>query len=417
MKIPSALYSIITWICRIIVGAVFISSGFSKSIDVWGTLYKVNDYLSVLGLQLWPNLILICVFSLCACEFLIGLFILLGCFRRGSIVAATIVMAFMLPLSLWIAIANPVSDCGCFGDAFIISNWTTFEKNIIVVICLCWLLKFNRNTINLISPALQWLCFLASFAFIGFIEVAGYYYQPLIDFRAYPIGSVINDKEDEDSGSTVSFIYKKDNVEQIFNEEDTLPTEDSGWIFVGRIVKDKEDTSNNGHLRIWTIDTDEDVTDEVLNSQDEQILILIPDLKTISLSTSWQLNSLFDWASEKNISVVAIVGSTEDNIESWADTAMPNYPIYKSDNTDIKILARGNPSIVFIQEGIIIWKSTLRALATDDFMQLDSTSTPMLFFHDNIRILINTLTIWGIVILSLMSMTCIARLSKHSKIL
>lgn len=419
MKIPTTFwYSVITWICRIIVGFVFIVSGFSKSIDPWGTIYKVNDYLNVLGFQLWPNLILIGVFSLCACEFLIGLFVLLGCFRRGGVVAAMIVMSFMLPLSLWIAIANPVSDCGCFGDAFIISNWTTFEKNIIVVICLCWLLKFNRTTMNLISPALQWLCFLASFALIGFIELVGYYYQPLVDFRAYPIGTKINNDSDEsDSESSVSFIYKKDNIERIFSEDDILPTEDSGWFFVGRIVNDEDKKYSDNQFRIWSIDTEEDLTDEVLEPQEDQLLILIPDLSTISLSTSWQLNSLYDWASEKGINVSAIVSGTESSIETWTDTAMPNYPLYKSDDTDIKILARGNPAIVFIQQGVIVWKSTLKALATDDFMQLNDTSSPMIFFHDNNRILINTITIWIIIVLSLMSITCIGRLSKHSKFL
>lgn len=416
MKLSSSFQSITTWICRIIVGAVFIVSGFSKSIDPWGTIYKVNDYLSVWGIQLWSNLILIVVFSLCACEFLIGLFILSGCFRRGTVVAAIIIMAFMLPLSFWIAIADPVSDCGCFGEAFIISNWTTFEKNIIIVICLIWLFKFNKTAISLIAPALQWLCFLASFALIGFIEIVGYYYQPLIDFRAYPIGTNLNRDDDNNTESKVSFIYKKDNVERIFSEDDILPDEDSGWVFVSRIINEKDRESTDNQFRIWSIDTDEDITDEILDTTKDQMVILIPDLTTISLSTDWQLNSLFDWASEKDIAVVAIVSGSKNSIESWADTAIPNYPVYKAEDTDIKILARGNPAIIFIRHGIIVWKSTLKALATDDFMQLSHSSTPMTFFHDNNRILINTLTLWGIIILSLMSMTFIGRLSKHNKI-
>ena len=418
MKIPSSyLQSVITWICRIIVGTIFIISGFSKSIDPWGTIYKVNDYLNVLEFQLWPNLILIFVFSLCVCEFLIGLFILSGCFRRGTIVAAIIIMAFMLPLSFWIAIENPVSDCGCFGEAFVISNWTTFEKNIIITVCLIWLFKFNQTAISLIAPALQWLCFLTSFALIGFVNIVGYYYQPLIDFRGYPIGTKLNSNNENREESTVSFIYKKDNIERIFSEDDILPSEDSGWIFVSRIVNNKDKESDDKQFRIWSTDTEEDVTDEILETENDQLLILIPDLTTISLSTGWQLNSLFDWASEKNIDVTAIVSGTESSIETWTDIAIPNYPIFKAEDTDIKILARGNPAIVFIRQGMIVWKSTLKALETDDFMQLDSSITPMTFFHDNNRILINTITIWGIVMLSLMSMTFIGRLSKHNKIL
>lgn len=418
MKIPSSsLQYLITWICRIIVGAVFIISGFFKSIDPWGTIYKVNDYLNVLELQLWPNLILIFVFSLCACEFLIGLFILLGCFRRGAIVAAIVIMAFMLPLSFWIAIANPVSDCGCFGEAFAISNWATFEKNIIIVVCLSWLFKFNQDAISLVAPALQWLCFLASFALIGFVEILGYYYQPLIDFRAYPIGTKLNNSNEDEEDSTVSFVYKKDDEERIFSEDDILPSEDSGWIFVNRIVNEGNKKYTDNQFRIWSVETDEDITDEILENDKDQLLILIPDLNSLSLSIGWQLNSLSDWASEKEIAVAAIISGNEHNIEEWADTAIPNYPIYKAEDTNIKILARGNPAIVFIKQGTIIWKSTLKALATDDFMQLNHSSTPMIFFHDNNRILINTVTIWSIIILSLMSMTFIGRLTKQNKIL
>lgn len=105
-------------------------------------------------------------------------------------------MAFMLPLTLWIAVSNPVADCGCFGDAFLLSNWATFWKNVGLSVGLIWLWRYNRKIICLITPALQWICIVGSCIFIVTIELFGYMVQPLIDFRPYKIGERIVDSEE-----------------------------------------------------------------------------------------------------------------------------------------------------------------------------------------------------------------------------
>ncbi|MDE6772479.1 MAG: DoxX family protein, partial [Muribaculaceae bacterium] len=121
-----------TWTARLLVGCVFVFSGFVKAIDPFASIYKAEAYLSALSLEIWPNLILLGVFSLCAIEFLVGVFILFGCFRKSIIIIVALIMAFMLPITLWLALDNPIDDCGCFGDAIKISNWTSFWKNIIL---------------------------------------------------------------------------------------------------------------------------------------------------------------------------------------------------------------------------------------------------------------------------------------------
>ncbi len=122
---------VITWIVRLIVGGTFVVSGFVKAIDPWGLLYKSDEYLAAMSIDIWPNLQLVGVFCLSALEFLIGIFLVFGCFRRSVAIVATLVIAFMLPLTLWLAMDNPVEDCGCFGDAFVISNWSSFWKNVV----------------------------------------------------------------------------------------------------------------------------------------------------------------------------------------------------------------------------------------------------------------------------------------------
>ena len=118
----------ITWFLREITGAVFVFSGFTKAVDPWGTLYKIEDYLGVMGLDIWPSIVKVGAFTLCAVEFIIGILLCFGTFRRTVCWGAAAIMCFMLPLTLWIAIYDPVPDCGCFGDALVISNWATFWK-------------------------------------------------------------------------------------------------------------------------------------------------------------------------------------------------------------------------------------------------------------------------------------------------
>ena len=188
---PGPIVSIVTWIFRIIVGCVFIISGFVKAIDPWGSLYKFEEYIAALGVPMLHTLLLTGVFGLCALEFLIGIFTIAGCYRKSCPVVALIFMCIMLPLTLWIAICNPVSDCGCFGDYIILSNWATFWKNVIIILMVIWLVKFNRFFTAIISPAFQWMAFVISLVFIITISIHGYIDQPFLDFRPYKAGKEI----------------------------------------------------------------------------------------------------------------------------------------------------------------------------------------------------------------------------------
>ena len=140
-KYPKGLL-ILTWLMRIAVGSVFIVSGLSKGIDPWGTYYKTSEYLTAMHIPIveWGNTVLALAFLLFSVEFIIGVSLLLGCFRKAAPIMAALFMLAMLPLTLWIAITDPVADCGCFGDFLVISNWATFMKNCCISGAVIWLL-------------------------------------------------------------------------------------------------------------------------------------------------------------------------------------------------------------------------------------------------------------------------------------
>jgi len=392
---------IATWAIRIAVGTVFVFSGFVKAIDPYGTLYKVDAYLASMSLNIWPNLELVGVFALCAAEFLVGVFILTGCFRRSTAVIAAMIMALMLPLTLWIAISDPVDDCGCFGDAIILSNWTTFWKNVVLTAAIVWLVIYNRKSHWLVTPALQWIAFVATAIFIVTIELFGFISQPLIDFRPYRKGEAIieNDNSFSEEEPHFIFIYEKDGVREEFSDSDTLPEETDGWQFVDRkelkAGQPQPPIAEHGkNLRIWDKAGEEDVTEYAIEEEGKELLIMMPNLKEVSPATTWKLNSLYEWSIKNNVLMAAIVSGTPSEIEEWEDLSMASYPIFTADDTQIKEVVRGNPGVVYLIDGKIEWKSTLTAINIDDFLSPGTSSDAMTFGTDNLRILRNCLYIY-----------------------
>lgn len=388
-------YDAITWLARLIVGGVFTFSGFVKAIDPWGTIYKINDYLAVMQLDIWPNLVLVGAFALCAIEFLCGVFILLGCFRRSVAYLGVGIMAFMLPLTLWIAMSNPVADCGCFGDAFKISNWATFWKNVVLTVGIIWLAIYNRRCHWVVTPALQWLAFLASGIFITTVELFGYSSQPLLDFRPYQIGlPLVEENSTPNEEPSYVYIYEKDGERKEFTIDDELPDENSGWTFVDRkeMPRDKQDDSSfisDRNLRIWSKDGEEDVTEEAVSQSGKELIIMMPDLSLVSPATTWKLNSLYEWSIKNDVEMAAVVSGSPEQIAIWEDLSMASYPIYTADDTQIKSVVRGNPGVVYLVDGVVEWKSTLSAINIDDFLSPDTSHDAANFGMDNPRILRN----------------------------
>ena len=401
----------VTWVMRILVGGTFLFSGFAKGVDPWGTFYKFEDYLQAFGIAVPDNLVTVGAFLLCILEFLTGFFILFGCYRNAAPRISAVIMAVMLPLTLWIAISDPVADCGCFGDAFLISNWATFWKNVVLAAAVIWLLRHNSHATALISPAFQWLAFLSSTLFIFIVAWWGHQVQPLVDFRPYKIGSPIIAEENDAEEPEFIFIYEKDGVKKEFTDQDSIPSEDEGWKFVERkdIIPEKG-SNQTGEFRIWTSDDDEDVTEEVILSAAPQLLVLIPSVEKVSASTTWKINALYDWAQAHDIDMIGIVASNSGNMTDWLDLSMPKYPVYISDDTSIKEVARGNPAIVYLEDGKVVWKSTLSALSDANFEEADTKSDIHHFMTEPESVLRNLCFIYICILAVLITISLIPRL-------
>lgn len=375
IRYPWILF-VITWIMRIAVGGVFILSGLTKGIDPWGTYYKMVEYLTAMHLPISElgNAVLVLDFILFTVEFIVGVSLILGCFRKASPIIAALFMLVMLPLTFWIAVSDPVADCGCFGDFLVISNWSTFIKNCLISIGVVWLIKFNIKAKCLISPYLQWICALGAGCYVAAIGYIGYWQQPVADFRPYKVGTKLLSEEDQAEYLPVyEFVYEKNGETRTFSEDDELPDEADGWKFVRReekgfVKNDESDisaSSNYSDFRIWSENGEDDVT-ESLCGYDKQLILLVPDISSLSMAASWKINRLYDMSEANGIQFFAVVAGSQDAIEEWKDLSSGQYPIYTAEDTSIKELARGNPSLIQLEDGIIKWKSALSGMILDD---------------------------------------------------
>jgi uncharacterized membrane protein YphA (DoxX/SURF4 family) len=344
---------------RAIVGLTFILSGTTKLIDPWGVIYKIGEYFTVWDFEATRAMLLALSVGLSLTELMLGILLVLGCYRRVVSWLSGAVMAFMLPLSLYIYLKNPVADCGCFGDFLIISNFATFAKNIVLSIAVVYLILYNTKEKALIHPHCQWMVVVATGIYGLILPIIGYTTQPLIDFRPFKEGTPL--LSEADANPQYVYTYAKDGVEKEFTQ-DNLP--DDTWTFVKREgVKAQGEAKDDNFFAVF--DDEDCVSEDVISQEGEQIIALIPDLKNEDLNRCYLLNALDKMMQERDGSMIAVVNGSEEDKERWIDESQAQYDVYTADDTVIKMLARGDVAIVYLKDGNIVWKRNAVSLPSD----------------------------------------------------
>lgn len=359
------------WIARIVIGALFVISGFAKADDLYGFIYKIEEYLEVWGWSQPRSLVLVAAMSLSAMEFLLGAMLALGCYKRTCVWLLLAMMAFMLPLSGYIYFADPVADCGCFGDFWIISNGATFLKNIAITAALVFLAMYNSRVDGLFGSYVQWLVATVCAVYILVIGSIGYMVQPLVDFRSFPTGSSLVQHDGGGDEAEFEFIYEKDGEERTF-AVDNLP--DSTWTFVDRRQISGKISEKTDFV---VLDGDDNVTDDVISAEGEQLLIIIPDYSRADVSCTYAINEMSDYIASRGGSVVCLLAADSAQTEEWRDLSMADYPVLYAEPTVLKELARGVMAAVYLRDGVIVWKRTLSSIDPDIFAAASDQSDVM----------------------------------------
>lgn len=359
---------------RWVVGATFIFSGFVKAIDPMGSVYKFNDYFVAFGLEFLIPLSLIFAVLLAAFEFMIGVNMFLGSYCRLTSCLVLFTMIFMTPLTLYLAIANPVSDCGCFGDALILTNWQTFFKNVLLLAITIFLFIFNNRIRGIYNRPVQWITVLYSLIFVFAISWIGYNYQPILDFRPYKSGlnlakAMGTESSDTGSSGEYLFIYEKDGRQQEFTL-DNYPVDDTTWTFVDRVEKKTPVIQEDEFIKDFMIISPDlgDVTDEILTNKNYQFLLLSSDIAKADDSEIDRINEIYDYALVHGYNFYCVTASSQEDIARWQDDTGAEYPFYYMDETAIKTIMRANPSMMLLKDGIIYWKRSASSLPDESVL-------------------------------------------------
>ena len=347
---------------RLLMAATFIFSGYVKAIDPLGTQYKLADYLQVMGIgSLLPEwTLLVGAVLLAALEFSLGIFLLFAIRRHLVSKIVLALMSIMTLLTLWIVIANPVKDCGCFGDAVVLSNGQTFIKNIILLAIALMLQKWSTSMVRFVSKKAQWIVINYTVIFALALSAWSLWDLPLFDFRPYHVGANIAQGMKIPQGAPqpqfeTTFILEKNGQQKEFTL-DNYP--DSTWTFVdSKTVQTAEGYVPPIHdFSIQDNKTGEDITQEVLNDTGYTFLLISPTLAYADDSNFGRIDQIYEFAQDYGYRFICLTASSDKDIAKWQDITGAEYPFYTTDATTLKTMIRSNPGLMLLHHGTIIQK-------------------------------------------------------------
>lgn len=355
---------------RIIVGATFLFSGFVKAVDPMGFAYKIQDYLIALylpSLFAWALPVAIAAITL---EFLVGVSLLLGICRKFAAISAALFMTFFLPFTFWVALKNPVKDCGCFGDAFVIGNWATFYKNMGLSICTVVLLLNYRNVHSFFSKKTKGIAAVFVFAYIFSFAIYNTLLLPVFDFRPYKIGTDIREqiRIDPSKGDVVEniLVYEKEGVKQEFTEEN-YPWSDSTWTFVDmrtRVIREGKNPEIED-FQISSVPFDslsqrfvigEDITELILSDTQPLFLMVSQSLREMNTRYLNRFRETARFALNNRYAFYLVTSSSPEEIERWSKRNNFEGHFALADERVLKTMIRSNPGLMLLQNGNVINK-------------------------------------------------------------
>jgi len=355
---------------RILVGVTFVFSGLMKAVDPLGFTYKIEDYLIELDLTALFSLALPAALLLVTAEFALGVFLLLGIYKKWTTRLILLFMIFFTPLTLWVALANPVEDCGCFGDAFIISNWHTFYKNVVLLAGAIWLMLKWKQLRPLLTKKMA-LPVAAFTLLLGLLfALHNVYRLPVIDFRPYKVGANIPqqmyvDQEKADLYETI-FMYSKEGVTREFTEEN-YPWNDSTWTFVemktNLVRKGEKPAIEDFAVEALYFDetTDTwhaggDITDILLSDPSYSFLMVAYSLEDMHMRHLDRFREAAAFAAQKGFPFYLLTASDPEVVGDWEQQNKSGFQFAHADERVLKTMIRSNPGLMLLKEGTVMGK-------------------------------------------------------------
>jgi len=349
---------LITQVCRILVGVLFIFSGLIKANDPLGFSYKLDEYFSVFGTEFMIPLSLALAIFICAYEIIFGVMLLIGSRITLTVWALFLMIVFFTFLTFYSAYYDKVRECGCFGDFLHMTPWQSFSKDIALLVMILVLLVGKKYIYPLFSSSIEKFLVIVSIIFSVGFPLYTYSFLPVKDFRAYAIGKNIQEgmvlppDAVRDSIQMV-FIYEKDD-KQVELTPDQIKTIDSTYKYVDR--KDKvirEGTKPAIHdFSLVSVDGN-DYTEQILNYDGYYFFLVCYDLDKTNKSVFGKVIDFAKLCKADNVPLVVLTASS-DQIESFKKETGADMDFYLTDQITLKTMIRSNPGLMLLKKGTVI---------------------------------------------------------------
>jgi len=347
-------------ISRVVLGIVFIFSGFVKGVDPLGTAYKIEDYFIAFGADWAIPFSLGLAVVLCVSEFALGVFLLTNIFKRTTAWLTVLMMLFFTLLTLNDALFNPVPDCGCFGDFIILSNWETFYKNLIIDFFLVFVF-ITRNAFE--SPykkTTEWSIAILTVSIFTLFNSYNINRLPVFDFRDWKVGKDLVLETTEDLQYYLEYTNKKTGETKEYLSPN-YPFNDSAWMAEWEYTDMRVVDPNIYPTEVSFFDLKgEDITRDILQDPLYHFLIISYDLDEGNWTTLDEIRELKRNAETNAFSFSFITASTETTIDQFQKEHQFYADFYQSDDIDLKTIIRSNPGLVVLKNGRIMgkWSAT-----------------------------------------------------------
>ncbi len=367
---------------RIFSGILFIFSGFVKAVDPLGSKYKFIDYFAAWGFDFLEPTALTFGIILSTIELVVGLMLLFKILPKIATLLAFLFMLGFTPVTLYLALqenitgAELVHDCGCFGDALILTNWQTFVKNIIIFLPVLYVYVKRKSFSNLVTYVKTGKV-VAFFVIISLLlSVYALRNLPPIDFRPYKTGTkLVSANCTEGLQNSVEkilyaeFVNTKTGEVKEFNISTDYP-QSPDWEFnVEKPVREVEVVNQSYSIdslfpgqNVYKVDNflfsknSEERSCDIISDTSYVFLIVAYDIKTCNKDAMERINTIHSWASKNGYAFYGASSSLDDEVQKFKEETNTQFTFLDGDDIPFKTIVRANPGLVLLKNGVILGK-------------------------------------------------------------
>jgi uncharacterized membrane protein YphA (DoxX/SURF4 family) len=344
-------------IFRIIVGLVFIFSGFVKGVDPLGTVYRMNDYFVVFGIPWATQFSLFLTIFLCTLEFILGISLLFNLWICVTAWPLIFMMVYFTVLTFFDAVYNLVPDCGCFGEAVKLTNVQTFLKNLVLMALIILIFISRKKFRGLLTEKLEkGVLILFIIAFAG-MSVYSYRHLPPLDFMAWKAGTQINKKSSETMKFFLAFKNEKTGEVKEYLSPD-YPWNDSTWMAEWKFVNQRVVDPNPEQAMVLRIEDEagNDVTGNIINNPDLQFILVAYDLNETNKDAFSRILPFYKKAEADGYSFICLTAADFPTVRKFRLTHGTAFEFYSADDVILKTMVRSNPGLILIKNGKVLGK-------------------------------------------------------------